>query len=225
MAMPNLSNGMMSGMWCEGEGNQQRCGTLFGQRTSSQAINAPLPEPQPIPKAPPGPAEPSEKAWVKEFINRRAHFHGHSSIAFSNGGRDEGDVENVAMGEIEEHCKLKVTLHTAGRRESSYQQDTQPSSTKSCTVNLYGLPEAAFKIEKLDANGQNSTGGMTIRVRGGILWLLEVSDDRRVDCDADFPSATSTRQTYMVLTYSSRSDAEAAADSMKALVRDSCSPR
>jgi hypothetical protein len=220
----DISNGVISGTWSD-VGHEQRSGTMFGQRTSAQATNAVLPAAQPIPEAPSGPAQPSESAWVEEFINNRARFHGHSSLAFSNGGRKEGDLENTATGEIEEHCKLKVTLHSTSSWKSNYEPDAQPSSTKSCTVNLYQLPNAAFKIEKLDANSENTTAGMTMRIRADISWLLEVADEKRVDCDADFPSATSNRQAYMVLTYSSRLDANAAAESMKALVRDSCSPK
>jgi hypothetical protein len=165
-----------------------------------------------------------QHTWAKEYIDKLAHSSGRSVITSSTGSKEIGLVEKSASGQVVEPCKLRVTLHSASRWRSNYEPNKQSSDEQSCAVNLRGMPEIALEINKIDVNG-TFRGPVTLRTQATVSWLLSISDDKRVDCDADSATKASgdKRQTYMSLSYSTKSDATLAARSLKALIRNSCS--
>jgi hypothetical protein len=227
----NVSNNTMAGTWCDDAQHQQNCGTLFGQRTSDHGTNpvtTGVPQPTDAPALPLSTGDEllvrKQNTWAKEYIDNLAHTSGRSVITSSAGSEEVGFLEHSASGEFVEPCKLRVTLRSTSQWQSNYAPNRQSSDVQSCNVNLHGMPEIAFELNKIDANGV-IRGAVTMQTQATVSWLLTISDEKRVDCDPDpYQKAFgSKRQAYMSLSYSSNSDANSAAQSLKALIRNSCS--
>jgi hypothetical protein len=223
----DVSSDKISGEWSD----ERSQGTFVGERTNDHATNPVATEvPQPA-NAPAAPLSADDEllvrkqdTWAKEYIDKLAHSSGRSVITSSTGSKEIGLVEKSASGQVVEPCKLRVTLHSASQWQSNYESDKQSSDEQSCAVNLRRMPEIAFEIHKIDVNG-TFKGPVTLRTQATVSWLLSISDDKRVDCDADSATKVSgdKRQAYMSLSYATKSDATLAARSLKALIRNSCS--
>jgi TonB family protein len=158
--------------------------------------------------------------WVKIYMNQREPTVAYSNITISNGNWKRGRLEKSIKGEVVAPCKVHITLHDSAVWNSSFEASDSYSEVRQCVLNLRGLPPSAITIQKLDANTTYSGNGLTGQVRATVSWLLEIADERRVDCN---PVGTFNPKSAMAITYLNEQEANEAAKSLKLLVRNSCS--
>jgi len=142
--------------------------------------------------------------WVKSNLD------GHDwSHHIDNGnGTTFNEAENVTADVIH-RCSISILERRA---------NNLGFSKKECTINLIGLPNSAFSIEKVDQNGTVVDGA---RMNTAPYWSVTLKDGNRISCTDTF-AGRSTDSNEIDINFDSATEAKHMVNTLIRMSSDSC---